>query len=67
MSKVEVKQVPHTIFNIFVKTINKYFVRDGRHSTLTYLPCDVLPSKTNAKDLYVVDIHLSESTARKQR
>lgn len=53
MSKVEVKQVPHTIFNIFVNITNNYFVRVGRHSTLTYLPCAVFPSKSNAKDVYL--------------
>lgn len=54
MSKVEVKQIPYTIFTILVKTTNKDFVRYGRHSIITYLPCAVLPSKTKAKDVYVV-------------
>lgn len=67
MSKVKLRQIPHTIFNIFVKATNKYFVSDRRHFTLKYLPCAVLPAKSNTKDVYVVDAHLSESTARKQR
>lgn len=62
MSKVEVKQIPHTIFNIF-EVFSERWKAFHRHIS----PCAVLPSKSKAKDVYVVDTHLSESTARKQR